>query len=236
MIFYSTLLLLLGVSGSLAAQNVENVATQVAAQSTKVLAAGRNGDMIRQCSCQEQTDCVDDMKKQAVVCFQQCWETVKLDSITRSPDELKTCFEAKEYIIDDFLSCLGEDVNTCVKDKNGPQIPYTDVNKVISAGEKKLTSQAQKFMISLNKDGHELLQTALNVGSCIKNCFVKENSNGYCFDKSKCQPKLMLMTRRPASRNVQKRWVGKKKHLNCAIVLQTLVLTKSNNIANCCIR
>jgi len=166
------------------------VVDQVAHESTKVLNAGRDGHMIRQCSCPEQSACVEQMKKQAIQCFHTCWGTAKLDTITNNPAQLKTCFESKEYIIDDFLGCLGEDTQTCVADKNGPQVPYTDINKVISAGEKKLTTQANKFMASLNKDGHELLQTALTVGSCIKNCFVQENASGFCFDKTGCQPKI----------------------------------------------
>lgn len=72
---------------------------------------------------------------------------------------------------------------SCVETKKGPQITYTDLNKVILASEKRVQAQANKFLRTLNHDGKILVTTALNVTQCIKNCFVEKNKNGYCFDE-----------------------------------------------------
>lgn len=67
--------------------------------------------------------------------------------------------------------------------KNGPQIQYTDLNKVIRVSEKRIRSQADKFLRTLNSDGKILVQAVLNVTQCIKTCFVEKNKDGYCFDE-----------------------------------------------------
>ncbi|KAI1715613.1 hypothetical protein DdX_07935 [Ditylenchus destructor] len=174
----------------LAGVAISQVIEQAAEGGKQVLASAHTGKTVRQCSCEEQDSCVDEMKGQAAKCFHECWDSADLAKVTNNTDDLKGCFEEKEYVIDEFLTCLHGDMKTCVQDKSGPQIPYTDINKVISAGEKRLGAQAKKFLQTLNTDGHDLVQTALDVGACIKKCFLKQNGAGFCFDKAKCQPKI----------------------------------------------
>src|SRR3954470_2075517 len=94
------------------------------------------------------------------------------------------------------------------------------VTQVISAGEEKLHTQANAFLRGLNSDGHQLLQAALKVGECLKDCFVVKNADGYCFDRERCQPKIEVNEAKRTLKKCSKE-VGWKKEVvelcECAI-------------------
>ena len=163
----------------------------MAKEGEKVLNTARaSGKMIRECSCEEQETCIVDMKASMVECFDTCFDKADLSKLTEKREDLKQCFEKKEYIVENFLNCLEHGSETCIKDKNGPQVPYTDINGLINGASAKVKAKAEKFLNSLNNQGQDLLDSALHTGQCMKDCFLQKNAGGYCFDKTGCQPKI----------------------------------------------
>lgn len=63
-----------------------------------------------------------------------------------------------------------------------------DINVLLNKGEKKLETQVKRFTTTLGETGKDIIQTGLKVISCMKQCFMEKNSDGYCFDKAGCQP------------------------------------------------
>jgi|UniRef100_A0AC35GTH2 hypothetical protein len=184
---YAYLFLGLLVIGTHAA-NVEKQAIQ---QGAKVIESAQTGKKVRECSCEEQEKCVGEMKQQIQGCFDGCWPIIEKDfKIVKKPDTLKQCFTGKKYVVDDILECLQSDAKTCVKGKDGPQVEYTDIKLFLDKGEKKLHKQANALTTAFGDDGKEVIDAAFKVGKCMKDCFLKKNAGGFCFDKAECQPKI----------------------------------------------
>uniref|UniRef100_A0A915E9B0 Uncharacterized protein n=1 Tax=Ditylenchus dipsaci TaxID=166011 RepID=A0A915E9B0_9BILA len=149
------------------------------------------GQQIRECSCQESKQCLQEMNDQAIACFEGCFDkSSEVKSMTNQPAQFKTCFKPGERVLAQFLGCLEEDPKTCIQDKNGPMIPRRDVHKVIEEAHKKLEQEIQTFEQTLSKEGTELIKMGRSVGRCVKQCFFEKNQGGFCFDKIGCQPKV----------------------------------------------
>ena len=162
-------------------------------ETKQVLQSSKSSDhLIRQCSCPEEQNCIQQMEGQVRDCFQTCWgeQRQQVNQLTSNPDQLKQCFARREHLIDEFIHCVKNNEQTCVNNNNGPQIPYINLDKLLGAGEQRLRSQAQAFLRTTGAQQQKLVQTAVNVGTCIKSCFMKSNSRGSCFDQTGCQPKL----------------------------------------------
>uniref|UniRef100_A0AC35FX02 Chondroitin proteoglycan 4 domain-containing protein n=1 Tax=Panagrolaimus sp. PS1159 TaxID=55785 RepID=A0AC35FX02_9BILA len=179
--------------------NAAKFVDQISRQSSQLLVESQNGKMIRQCSCVEQNECVISLKTQMSECFDICFHTVKDAGI--NVESLKNCFHSKQYIVDDLVSCIQGTMKTCTNSQDGKQIPYTDINIFFTKGEKKLHQQAEMFLATMGDSGRALIDSALDVGSCIKDCVIKKNVGGYCFDHKKCQP---LIEAKQASKSLKK--------------------------------
>uniref|UniRef100_A0A914BYZ3 Uncharacterized protein n=1 Tax=Acrobeloides nanus TaxID=290746 RepID=A0A914BYZ3_9BILA len=151
--------------------------------------------MIRECNCEEQQKCVDEMKGQVQQCFDDCW-----GKVASNPEELKQCYVKKEYVVEDMLTCLQTNIESCVEGGERKMIPQADIREIINNGEQKIQSTAQIFMKTFT-GGKELLQTAVDVGSCMKDCFMQKNAKSFCFDEHKCQP---LIEPREANKEIKK--------------------------------
>ncbi|KAE9555526.1 hypothetical protein FO519_001294 [Halicephalobus sp. NKZ332] len=150
-------------------------------QGTQLLTASRNGETIRQCSCEEQDACVEEMTKEIDECFDNCWSHAA--KISDDPNALKSCFKQKKYIIDDLITCMDKNLETCVDTKEGEQIPYVDISNFLEKGEAKLRKQLESFMATVGRPAKSILESLISVGKCMKECFQEKNSQGYCFDK-----------------------------------------------------
>ncbi|TMS38384.1 hypothetical protein L596_005123 [Steinernema carpocapsae] len=178
----------------------------------------------RQCSCKENDECVFQMKEQTVDCINTCW--TKAGTITEKPQMLKDCFIRKRYIVDQFIDCIQNKMNTCVNTDDGPQIPYTDIHQLIRLGEQKIESQVESFKKTLGGgssggNGDVLIDTALDIADCVKECFVSKNANGFCFDRMNCQPLIKEDNNARRSLKYCMRTVGWKKEASelceCAV-------------------
>uniref|UniRef100_A0AC34QTL5 Uncharacterized protein n=1 Tax=Panagrolaimus sp. JU765 TaxID=591449 RepID=A0AC34QTL5_9BILA len=172
---------------------------QISRQGSQLLLESRNGKSIRQCSCGEQDICVKEIQAQIDECFDTCWNNV--EKVAHDPKALKHCFKQKQYIIDNLVTCVEDNLETCVSTKNGKEIPYTDISKFLTKGEKKLQTQVRNFMLTIGESAKVILETALKVGTCMKECFLRKNSEGFCFDRVGCQP---LIEAKSAGRSLKK--------------------------------
>ncbi|VDD85914.1 unnamed protein product [Enterobius vermicularis] len=145
------------------------------------------GATIRQCSCQEQTTCINEIRSQASQCFDSCWDRLK--TITNNPTGLRQCVSDQNPLISQFLSCVDKQLHSCWPDRNGPQIQKQDLAKFIRLSEEKLESSKNALLNNPSiKPIQKLLGAAINFGYCVKDCFVGKNAGGFCFDRLKCQP------------------------------------------------
>ncbi|KAI1730962.1 hypothetical protein Ddc_03684 [Ditylenchus destructor] len=154
-------------------------------------ANNQGGKQVRVCSCQEETQCLQEMKDQAVSCFNDCFEKDgEVQQLTNNSAQLKTCFTPKERLIDQYIGCLREDPKACAQDKNGPMIPARDIAKVINDAQSRLKGEVQDFQATLSKEGNDLINAGFSVGKCVKQCFMEKNQGAFCFDKISCQPRV----------------------------------------------
>uniref|UniRef100_A0A7E4UZG7 Chondroitin proteoglycan 4 domain-containing protein n=1 Tax=Panagrellus redivivus TaxID=6233 RepID=A0A7E4UZG7_PANRE len=152
------------------------------------------GVTVRQCSCKEQNDCVEEIKNQVFTCADSCW--FKFGKITPNPNDLKQCIESKEIIFNNFVSCVQSNMHACVPGSDGPQIPKHDILKMFQVAERKIVSQREALLHNAAiKPIRNIIETTLDFGGCTKDCFLRKNSKGFCFDRINCQP---LITERRA--------------------------------------
>ncbi|KAI6234045.1 hypothetical protein M3Y99_00837900 [Aphelenchoides fujianensis] len=109
----------------------------------EILAEAATNRTIRQCSCQEQHDCITEAKAQLLDCFHDCWHVVK--SITNDPEALKKCATEKVPLLENFVQCMEMNMQTCHPSEQGPQISYIDYNKVIASAESRIRKQTLKL-------------------------------------------------------------------------------------------
>ncbi|KAK5974605.1 hypothetical protein GCK32_022172, partial [Trichostrongylus colubriformis] len=82
---------------------------QVAKQGAELITQARiAGQTVRQCSCGEQRECIDEMKAQAAECSIPCFS--EFSTITDRPNDLRKCFDEKDELLHSFLSCLEQKV------------------------------------------------------------------------------------------------------------------------------
>lgn len=156
----------------------------------EVLAESITNRTVRQCSCDEQHFCVEDEKKDAFKCFDQCWSVVK--AITNDTVALKKCADDKIPAIGALISCMEKSVKSCHKDANGPNITYVDYSKAFTSGESRIRKQMTKLTKSVSKSAGKFITTVTKLGECMRRCYLKKNdptTSGFCFDRKGCQPK-----------------------------------------------
>lgn len=128
------------------------------------------GVTVRQCSCDEQTMCTEEIKNQVFNCADTCWskfEKVKtfqirvqnklqkttfesitlpyIFQITKDPKELKECIDSKEVVFNNFVGCIQTNLHACVPGKDGPQIEKHDILKMFNVAEQKIVSQRESI-------------------------------------------------------------------------------------------
>lgn len=66
--------------------------------------------LIRQCTCEEQSTCVQEMKTQALECVDKCWN--KFNAITKKPEDLRKCFHERDDMLGTLLDCFEHNVDS----------------------------------------------------------------------------------------------------------------------------
>uniref|UniRef100_A0A7E4UYM0 DUF19 domain-containing protein n=1 Tax=Panagrellus redivivus TaxID=6233 RepID=A0A7E4UYM0_PANRE len=183
----------------IAASQAAKFVDQISRQSTQLLTASQNGQMIRQCSCEEERKCVGELKDQSFECFHECWHIVK--DVTPEVENLGSCFEVKQYIVNNMVDCMQGAMRTCVNHREGKDIPYTDISVFLNKGMETIHKQADTFLATMGGSGRHLIDTALKIGVCMKDCIIKKNSNGFCFDTANCQS---LIETKEATKSLKK--------------------------------
>ncbi|VDK80046.1 unnamed protein product [Litomosoides sigmodontis] len=153
---------------------------------TKIL----TGADVRTCSCDEQHTCIKEMKSQAANCFSPCF--LKFQQITNQLEDLKACFHRKQQVIVAFFSCFENNINSCVSTKNGPRIPKTNITELLRVIALSITKNVRNMANVITPSINTIIDTASEFASCVKDCFLDENRDGFCFDRSDCQPSLVV--------------------------------------------
>ncbi|KAJ1374203.1 hypothetical protein KIN20_036836 [Parelaphostrongylus tenuis] len=152
---------------------------------------------ISQCSCIENKECVKSMQEQITQCSDLCWPVLSKigDKITRRPEALRDCISSKMITINSFITCLSNTLNSCVSTSRRPQITEIDLHKLFVLSEAAVNATSADMLNSeLMADLRPLVDAAIQFGGCVKQCFIEEkNSDGFCYEKKRCQP---LITKR----------------------------------------
>jgi len=154
-----------------------------------ISAATVKGETIRQCTCTEQSECVEELKQQGLDCIDKCWP--KLNAITKKPDELRNCFHKADVALDALIDCFEDNVESCLEEKKDTQIQKVDINKLFTLGVDKINKTKEKLTKTLAAPLRKIINTVGEFGLCVKDCFLEKNSDGFCFDKKKCQPLIV---------------------------------------------
>lgn len=144
--------------------------------------------MVRQCSCNEQRECTEEMKQQAKDCTVPCF--AKFSTITERTEDLKKCFDQKGDILENFLDCFEQRVEGCVEHNHGAMITKTDISAIFRIGEKRIVHQTETMQALIAPIRH-VIDAAGEFAVCVKDCFLDKNSRGYCFDRKNCQPLVL---------------------------------------------
>jgi len=168
----------------------QKFASALSKQSTRIIQMSRDGTTIRQCSCGEQKTCMTEIREQTYDCFNLCWDVVK--TITNQSEQLKYCFSSKEQVLSGFVNCLEANINSCVNGTNGPQIPNADLRTLIKNTERRIMGKTRDILRTLDIHGKEIMEKALEVAACIKECVLEKNKipYGFCFERKGCLPKV----------------------------------------------
>ncbi|KAJ1374205.1 hypothetical protein KIN20_036838 [Parelaphostrongylus tenuis] len=160
---------------------------------------------IRQCSCAEDKECVKSMQEQIAQCSDLCWPVFSQigRNITSRPEGLRRCISSKMMTLNNFIACLSDNLDSCVRTSRTPQITETDLHKLFALAEAAFNSTSADMLNSeLIADIRPLIDAAIQFGACVKKCFVEEkNGDGFCYNKKGCQPLITQDNLRTALRS-----------------------------------
>nr|CAD2189416.1 unnamed protein product [Meloidogyne enterolobii] len=169
----------------------EDVIDQWTRQGTALIEEAKIvGGQIRQCTCAEQRACIVEMQEQAMGCIDTCWNM--FSKITVHPDKLRVCFGRADAIIENFIKCFEDNVDSCLPNFEDKKIPKVNITELFRLGVEKIEKTQKQLTKSLT-DGpiRKIINTASEFGVCVKDCFLAKNPNKFCFDKKDCQPLLL---------------------------------------------
>uniref|UniRef100_A0A0R3S6M6 CPG4 domain-containing protein n=1 Tax=Elaeophora elaphi TaxID=1147741 RepID=A0A0R3S6M6_9BILA len=147
-------------------------------------------DDVRTCSCDEQHTCIREMKSQAANCISPC--LYKFQQITNQIEDLKACFQQKQQVMIAFFSCFENNINSCVNTKTGPRIPKTNITELLRVIALSITKNVRNMANVITSSINPIIDTAGEFAICVKDCFLDKNHDGFCFDRSDCQPSLLV--------------------------------------------
>ncbi|WKY08530.1 hypothetical protein Q1695_007786 [Nippostrongylus brasiliensis] len=164
-----------------------------------VLHGARREETVRQCTCQEMSECYDSAKRQAYDCFDPCWAEINPYALTKQPENLRVCFANRRGFTDDIIDCFRSKIKACEEDMSkarGSHVKNYDYKDMIKRVEDIINEQIQTFLNSITSNSvkNRFVQQVVNAGAsvarCIKLCFLEKNKDGFCFDKKGCEPSI----------------------------------------------
>ncbi|PAV72352.1 hypothetical protein WR25_03503 [Diploscapter pachys] len=185
-----------------------------------VLHGSRKDVYVRQCTCLEMANCYEEAKLQAYDCMQPCWDRVP--PVTNQPNQLMTCFDEKKAFIDEIIGCFKANVKGCQPTITSQPMLVTDYDytEMIRLVEQTAKHQVAKFISAIaSEQVKRVMNSAAELGHCVKECFIEKNRNGFCFDKLGCEPKIDDARAKSAVRRCAKqvKWKVEAQGLcNCA--------------------
>ncbi|GMR45294.1 hypothetical protein PMAYCL1PPCAC_15489, partial [Pristionchus mayeri] len=187
----------------------DEIIDELGSEGSAILSESRiKGVFVRQCSCEEQLQCTEEMKKQADSCTYPCFS--HFNKITDKPDDLRQCFDDKLEIVDNFINCFSHRVDSCVNHQNGPMIPKTSIASIFTNGEQRLNKPPTGTLAALIAPIKHYLDAAGVFATCVKDCFIEKNRDGYCFDRLGCQPLISDAKAQASLRTCTKRMQWKR--------------------------
>uniref|UniRef100_A0AC34GTY7 Uncharacterized protein n=1 Tax=Panagrolaimus sp. ES5 TaxID=591445 RepID=A0AC34GTY7_9BILA len=184
------------------AQILSNIVTNDSPISM-MIDSSTNEEMIRQCTCEEGSECTDEMKNQAMECLEPCWQ--KFDKLTKEPLKLKDCFEGQRNFMGKFLDCFGQSINGCASNDTTNLIPKKSISNYFQTAVTKIKNAPNAFGSPLTASLRQLLDTSAIFAQCVHKCFIAKNSNGFCFDRKGCQPLISDFTARKSMQTCVKK-------------------------------
>ncbi|KAL3982779.1 hypothetical protein ACH3XW_48495 [Acanthocheilonema viteae] len=145
---------------------------------------------VRTCSCDEQHTCIKEMKNQTANCISPC--LFKFQQITDQLEDLKACFQQKQQVMIAFFSCFEKNINSCVDTNSGPRIPKTNITDLLRVIALSITKNVRNMANVITSSINTIIDTASEFAICVKDCFLDKNHDGFCFDRSDCQPSLVV--------------------------------------------
>ncbi|KAK5965162.1 hypothetical protein GCK32_015975 [Trichostrongylus colubriformis] len=159
-----------------------------------VLHGSRRDHTVRQCSCDELSDCYDSAKQQAYDCFDPCFAEIKPFSLTDDPENLRACFQQRRGFVDNIVTCFRTKIKACednVEKARGTIVKSYDYPDMIKRVEDIINEQIQTFLNSITSNRvKQVVNAGASVARCIKMCFIEKNKDGFCFDKKGCEPNI----------------------------------------------
>jgi len=146
------------------------------------------GGKIRQCTCDEQHECVTELEAHGKECMDSCFG--KFKKLTKHTEELHDCFQEAEMAIGTMITCMEDEATSCAKEKTDKQVDKVDIKQLISTGTQKLLTLEKNLTALFAGEVKEVFDTLTEFGTCVKDCTLEKNSGGFCFDKKECQPLL----------------------------------------------
>ncbi|CAJ0566877.1 unnamed protein product, partial [Mesorhabditis spiculigera] len=149
-------------------------------------------ETMRECSCKEMDECIEDMKTDAKQCFDPCFDEFKKIQMVEKPDILKQCIKDKERVLDRVMPCIKTNLHACTDGSTEKKVPTLDFNAFIGQVEDDIETKADAFLKTVKSKEMNTLAAALKSGQlCFKNCFLNEkNPKGNCFERKGCMPHI----------------------------------------------
>uniref|UniRef100_A0A7I4YLU8 Uncharacterized protein n=1 Tax=Haemonchus contortus TaxID=6289 RepID=A0A7I4YLU8_HAECO len=159
-----------------------------------VLHGSRRDETVRQCTCDELSDCYDSAKQQAYDCFDPCFKEIKPFSLTDDPDNLRACFQKRRGFVDSIVTCFRTKIKACennVEKARETVVKTYDYPDMIKRVEEVVNEQIQTFLNSITSNRvKQVVNAGASVARCIKLCFMEKNKDGFCLSKKGCEPDI----------------------------------------------
>uniref|UniRef100_A0A1I7XKK2 Uncharacterized protein n=1 Tax=Heterorhabditis bacteriophora TaxID=37862 RepID=A0A1I7XKK2_HETBA len=116
------------------------------------------------------------------------------EHLTERPENLKVCFDERKNFIDNVVNCFKTKIKACAEDEEkakGVQVKTYDYHDMIKRVEDIINDQIQSFLRSVTSSSvKQVVEAVASVARCIKTCFIEKNKEGFCFDRTGCEPNI----------------------------------------------
>jgi len=161
-----------------------------------------SAEQTRECSCAEQNQYFGEIKKYVSDCFHQCNENSDLKSVIETPSIIYPCLDMKLRAVNSTIDCFNSKYNakqSCVFDKNGPQINKMDSSKMFSAKLEPMVEKLQYYLGSfINGKKLPIGKVLLDVSDCSRKCAFKKFESLSCSEKFSCEMNMPEEAVKPA--------------------------------------